>query len=87
MPVTDVKIASLTFLDLQWYACMLEQDMQEAYNKTIDYIEYLAAFSNPSNVEAMRKERDSAKEKTQQDPTIFNQILEKMFGRELPKEE
>lgn len=61
--------------------------MQEAYNKTIDYIEYLAAFSNPSNVEAMRKERDSAKEKTQQDPTIFNQILEKMFGRELPKEE
>lgn len=66
---------------------MIEQDMQEASNKTIDYIEYLAAFSNPNGVEQMRKTRQAVKNKPESDPALFTDILSRQFGRELAKEE
>lgn len=66
---------------------MIEQDLQEASNKTIEYIEYLAAFSNPSGVEQVRKERDSRKSRPETDPEVFAKVLSGQFGRDLAKEE
>jgi len=66
---------------------MIEQDMHEASNKTIDYIEYLATFSNPSGVEKMRKMRESVQNAPVEDPELFANVLSKQFGKELSKEE
>jgi tRNA(Ile)-lysidine synthase TilS/MesJ len=87
VPVSDSKIASLSIVELQWYACMIEHDLQEASNKTIEYIEYLAAFAEPDVVERVRKERENAKTRPESDPEVFASVLAKHFGKELSKEE
>lgn len=87
MPVSDPRVASLSFVELNWYACMIEQDLIEASNRTVEYIEYLASFSNPAGVEQVRKERDSKKTRPETDTAAFADILARQFGRELAKEE
>lgn len=61
--------------------------MQEASNKTIEYIDYLASFSNPEGVERVQKARESKKSRPESDPEVFTDVLARHFGKELPKEE
>jgi hypothetical protein len=66
---------------------MLELDWQEASNKTIEYIEYLAAFSNPEGVKEVRKNRESASERPDEDPELFAKVLSEHLGKKITKEE
>lgn len=66
---------------------MIEQDIQEASNKTVEYIEYLASFSNAEAVAQLRKQREKVKERPESDPGVFVDVLERHFGKALPKEE
>lgn len=66
---------------------MIEQDLQEASNKTIEYIEYLASFSNPAGVEQVRKDRESSKTRPESDSEVFANVLARQFGKDLAKEE
>ncbi len=76
-------IASLSYTELSWYSVMMEQDSREAYNKTIDYIDYLAAFSNPKGVEELRKRREVLTTQTPEDKEQFDSLIKNMFGREV----
>jgi hypothetical protein len=64
---------------------MLEVDITEAYNKTIDYIEYLASFTNPDGVKEMRKRRASKQDTPQVTDEQFDKMVAEIFGREVTR--
>jgi hypothetical protein len=66
---------------------MIEQDAHEASNKTIEYMDYLASFTNPSGVEQVQKARRQVKERPESDPEVFAKVLANQFGKDLDKKE
>ena len=66
---------------------MIEHDDREAYNKNVDYLEYLAAFSNPDRVDQARQSREQEKSKKAEDPEMFAQVVSGLFGKEISKED
>ncbi len=70
-------------MELTWYSVMIDQDLKEAYNKNIDYIDYLASFSNPKGVEETRRRRETVVPESSEEREQFNALIKDMFGREV----
>lgn len=65
---------------------MIFADIGEAYNRTVDYIEYLAMYINAEAVDRVRRSRETAGVAGEESKKAFEELLEKTFGRGLGEE-
>lgn len=63
---------------------MLLQDEKEEYEQNLEFIEYLASFSNP---EAIRRIREQRKGNVGMSDAEFADVMKSISGREVPLEE
>jgi len=74
----------MTPQEVAWMQTMLLQDEKEEYEQNLEFIEYLASFSNP---EAIRRIREQRKGNVGMSDAEFADVMKSISGREVPLEE
>lgn len=78
--MTDSFFENSNMAQLRWYAEQIFIDEQEEFERTRDYIEYMASFWNPESVQKIKESREAAKShKFASDKEFEKQILEKKY--------
>lgn len=72
----------MTAPEMAWMQAMVIKDDMDDYQEKIEFIEYLASFSNPEAVQKIRQERTNS---TRMSDDMLQQTLSEITGREAPR--
>lgn len=81
MKPSDSFIVDMTVPEKAWMQSMVLQDDKEDYEEKIEFIEYLASFSNPEAVKKIRHDRKSG---NKMDDVQLVDTLKQISGRDAP---